>query len=60
MYEKITDHQTAIVVADELRHLDDIRKRNLWLTLKASISFLNKPALHDFAGYSSSFIFATL
>jgi len=34
MYEKVTDDQTAIVVADELRHLDDIRKRNLWLTLK--------------------------
>jgi len=34
MYEKVTDEQTAIVVADELRHLDDIRKRNLWLTLK--------------------------
>ena len=34
MYEKIVNAQTAIVVADELRQLDDIRKRNLWLTLK--------------------------
>jgi hypothetical protein len=33
-YEKIAGDQTAIVVADELRQLDDVRKRNLWLTLK--------------------------
>ena len=34
MYEKIMNEQTAIVVADELHQLDDLRKRNLWLTLK--------------------------
>jgi hypothetical protein len=34
MYEKIAAERTAIVVADELRQLDDLRKRNLWLTLK--------------------------
>ena len=34
MYEKISAKRTAIVVADELRQLDDLRKRNLWLTLK--------------------------
>ena len=34
MYEKITEGGNAIVVADELQQLDDIRKRNLWLTLK--------------------------
>jgi hypothetical protein len=34
MYEKIEADRTAIVVADELRQLDDLRKRNLWLTLK--------------------------
>ena len=34
MYEKVVVEQTAIVVADELRQLDDLRKRNLWLTLK--------------------------
>ena len=34
MYEKITAQQTAIVVADELRQLDEVRKRKLWLTLK--------------------------
>ena len=34
MYEKIIVEHTAIVVADALRELDDIRKRNLWLTLK--------------------------
>jgi hypothetical protein len=34
MYEKIIVERTAIVVADALRELDDIRKRNLWLTLK--------------------------
>jgi hypothetical protein len=34
MYEKIMADRTAIVVADELGQLDDIRKRNLWLTLK--------------------------
>jgi len=34
MYEKVMAEQTAIVVADELRQLDDLRKRNLWLTLK--------------------------
>lgn len=33
-YEKITENDTSIVVADELRHLDDARKKNLWLTLK--------------------------
>ena len=33
-YEKITENDTSIVVSDELRHLDDERKRNLWLTLK--------------------------
>jgi hypothetical protein len=34
MYEKIAAERAAIVVADELCQLDDIRKRNLWLTLK--------------------------
>ena len=34
MYEKITAERAAIVVADELRQLDELRKRNLWLTLK--------------------------
>jgi hypothetical protein len=34
MYEKIVKNDVAIVVADELDQLDDIRKRNLWLTLK--------------------------
>ena len=34
MYEKIAAEKTAIVVADELRQLDEVRKRNLWLTLK--------------------------
>ena len=34
MYEKIAAERTAIVIADELRQLDDIRKRSLWLTLK--------------------------
>jgi hypothetical protein len=33
-YEKIVRNDVAIVVADELDQLDDIRKRNLWLTLK--------------------------
>ena len=42
MYEKVTNDQTAIVVADELRHLDDIRKRNLWLTLKEVFHSYNK------------------
>ena len=34
MYEKIMVERAAIVVADELHQLDDIRKRNLWLILK--------------------------
>ena len=34
MYEKIVAERTAIVVADALHQLDDLRKRNLWLTLK--------------------------
>jgi hypothetical protein len=34
MYEKITAEGSAIVVADALDQLDDLRKRNLWLTLK--------------------------
>ncbi|HZI24756.1 MAG TPA: hypothetical protein VFD46_06750 [Chryseolinea sp.] len=34
MYEKIVQNDVAIVVADELDQLDDVRKRNLWLTLK--------------------------
>ena len=34
MYEKVTHEGTSIVVADELGQLDDLRKRNLWLTLK--------------------------
>jgi hypothetical protein len=34
MYEKIISERAAIVVADELRQLDDARKRTLWLTLK--------------------------
>jgi len=34
MYERIMVDRTAIVVADALRQLDDLRKRNLWLTLK--------------------------
>ena len=42
MYEKVTNDQTAIVVADELCHLDDIRKRNLWLTLKEVFHSYNK------------------
>ena len=34
MYEKITAEGCAIVVADALDQLDDLRKRNLWITLK--------------------------
>ena len=34
MYENLSIGGISIVVADELRHLDDSRKKNLWLTLK--------------------------
>jgi hypothetical protein len=33
-YERVVQNDVAIVVADELDQLDDVRKRNLWLTLK--------------------------
>lgn len=39
MYERITANGTAIVVADELRQLDEVRKKNLWLTLKEVFHF---------------------
>jgi len=34
MYEKLVDDGVAIVVAHGLEELDDVRKRNLWVTLK--------------------------
>lgn len=34
MYENLSIGGISVVVAEELRHLDDSRKKNLWLTLK--------------------------
>lgn len=34
MYEKVQIDETTVVVSDALDQLDDVRKRNLWLTLK--------------------------
>jgi hypothetical protein len=38
MYEEIQMDGTSIVVADDLDQLDDVRKRNLWLTLRESLA----------------------
>jgi hypothetical protein len=38
MYEEIQIDGTSIVVADALAQLDDVRKRNLWLTLRESFA----------------------
>ena len=34
MYEPISIENTFLIVADELNALDELKKRNLWLTLK--------------------------
>lgn len=34
LYQAIQVNDTSVVLADELRNLDDARKKNLWLTLK--------------------------
>lgn len=38
MYEELQMDGTPIVVAEALDQLDDVRKRNLWLTLRESFA----------------------
>jgi hypothetical protein len=34
MYENLLIDGTSVLVSDELRQLDDIKKKNLWMMLK--------------------------